>query len=212
MFEGRLWFRRTVVVLALGATFGWCGVALGTVESGHISFGTIDPPSPELGNCQASIDQTLAGDDGTCATFVSTPTTLQLKNMCLDEGSAWYLASYGQEFSEATIADGRFPALIIFGAPVEVPAGNFYLGVRTYNGRQNDPHIFGWARLGHSGDNLVLLGSAMAFHEEGIYIGTTTAVPEPGSVVAGMATVILLGRRRGVKRGTGVERGGKRGQ
>jgi hypothetical protein len=197
-------WRMAMASMALGLPLaGMCRPARAVVESGHITFGTTDSPSPDYGLCGARIDQTLSGDY-TDVGFQTTATSMQLTLIVLDEGSVWYVADYGREFSAATLAAGDFPNIPFGGNPVNVPPGNFYLGVRTQKGfGAGAQYVYGWAWLQHAGVNVVLLDSAVAYGEQGIYIGTLTPVPEPASAAflgAGAACLVRrMPRRRGAR-------------
>jgi len=109
--------------------------------------------------------------------------TLILENV--DEGSDYYLAPYGAEFTAATIATGQFSPLDRFG--LDVPFGTFYLGVNTGIGFSDDGQpsrdVFGWAQLSNSFTGLQMISNAMAYATNGIVVGTTeTIVPVPAAV------------------------------
>ena len=140
--------------------------------------------------------------------------SLTFKMTTIDEASDWYLVPAGAEFSAKTISEGGFPILVRSGYPnvlgsIAIPSGPFYLGVNT--GRGMEPNgvmkrnIFGWVSLEQTGGGilpvtLTLKGSAMAYNEGGIIVGTQTAIPEPGTsaVLASGAALIftITGRKR----------------
>lgn len=132
--------------------------------------------------------------------------SLTITGWALDESSDWYLVSAGSEFSAKTISEGLNPIT----QTIAIPSGSFYLGVNTGRGMepngQPKRNIFGWVSLEQSGGGIVpvtltLKGSAMAYNEGGIIVGTKTAIPEPGAsaVLASCAALIFAtaGRNRG---------------
>lgn len=79
------------------------------------------------------------------------------------------------------------------------PGQEAYIGYWSQlNGKPVAPpeanDIYGWARVKNTAGNLVLLSSASA--DTGIIVGTTQAIPEPGSAVLASAASLLLFRRR----------------
>jgi hypothetical protein len=197
---------------SLVAIGGTCGKAGALVVSGNITFGTCAylPGS----NYQGWIDQLPThNQDATGVFFEYTPAdlapaTLQCVNTVLDEGSDWYLASLGQTFSQGTILSGQFTSLPpMYGQPLEIPSGDFYLAVNTgrgYTGNKTNRDIFGWVELENTGSSLIAVDSAVAYGETGIVVGVTGATPEPGSLGAlGIGGLLLLRR---------IARGGIRSQ
>ncbi len=79
--------------------------------------------------------------------------------------------------------------------PVPVPLADFYLGIYTNSHLDNYAGVYGWALVRPSGTTLTLLDSAMAYHEQGIFIGTLNAVPEPTSLILLGSAGLLLGKR-----------------
>jgi hypothetical protein len=195
--------------LALGfcAVVGVSGEAFGVVVSGdRIVFDAAvnGPPAP-VSTHGALVQQVPAGDNITGINFNYVANTLEATNWTVDEESDWYLVQAGDILSTATIAANQFP--VIFTAddprpPVAIPLGNFYLGVTTGLVVWPEPFslkrdVFGWIELNNTGTDLLPVSNAVAYEEGGIIVGTTTAVPEVGTVglmVGGIA--LLAGRRR----------------
>jgi hypothetical protein len=137
---------------------------------------------------------------------------LSWANINVDEASDWYLTSYGDAFTQATIQAGDFPIFVratdtgFESNDLDVGLGDFYLGVNTgYGSRIGLPaprDVYGWVHLQNSGGTLSMLGNAVAYDEGGIVIGTTQAIPEPPSAalfLSALAAFSVLARR---KRGT----------
>src|SRR5262245_42300716 len=91
----------------------------------------------------ANIWQNPTRTDNTLVSFQQTissslESTLRVSLVAFDEGSDWYLVGSGKTFSSETIANGKFPVLNQVGSsnggPVDIPVGDFYLGVRTGQG------------------------------------------------------------------------------
>jgi hypothetical protein len=116
-----------------------------------------------------------------------------------DIGSDYYLVNAGDQFTPENIAAGQFQTLYrsdytgFYNGSVSIPAqGDFYLGIATTGPDPYDQttwpfpypsnrNVWGWAHFSNSASGLTLLGSAVAYGEPGIVVGTLTAVPEAGS-------------------------------
>ncbi len=128
--------------------------------------------------------------------------------MNLDGGSYWYFATLNAQFTANTITQGQFT---LFNQPDQsfsVPYGDFYLGVRTFSDFGELIQGFGWAKLNNSVSGLTLLGSAITYDQAGIVIGTTTTIPEVGSVILLLPAVTLTALTRRRKMGRHTARGG----
>jgi hypothetical protein len=186
----------------------WIGLlVVGPVRAGVITGSHLRlSDEAAVGDYVLTVFQDEAGSDDTSIWVELTGSRLAAVDINLDEGSDWYLATLNEEFSAASIADGRHPVLLQVATPyvmneVEVGSGEFYLGVNTSQGEARD--VYGWARLRNDGGSLVLLDSAMAYGGSGIYIGTTQQVPEPSSallLVVGFAGLLYRRRCGGVRR------------
>jgi hypothetical protein len=135
----------------------------------------------------------------------------------LDIEADYYLVRPGDEFTLANVSAGLFQPLFTTDHPYELAiplTGDFYLGVATtgpvpfdsprmtpYNPVRN---VWGWAHFSNGPTGLSLLGSAMAYGESGIVVGTLTAVPELNAGVLmplgllGVAAAVRFKRRRAV--------------
>jgi hypothetical protein len=130
----------------------------------------------------------------------------------IDEGSDWYLADYGDEFSTRTIEAGEFgPLWGTWQHETITVSGEFYLGVNTGKGYYEDEDgyfhelrdVFGWVKLRNTPEGIEQLDCAVAYGNGGIIIGTSTVVPEPSQfgLVAGLIALAAAWRSsRGARR------------
>jgi hypothetical protein len=139
--------------------------------------------------------------------------TISFVTTNVDEGSDWYLASYGDPFTTETVHNGAFPVFVRDTSTgfdyndLDVGGGDFYLGVNTgYGARLGMPtprDVFGWVHLQNTNGTLTMLGNAVAYDEGGIVIGTTQTVPEPSPLpllfLASLSFGILTRRHRGTE-------------
>ena len=149
-----------------------------------------------VGDYALLVQQDAAGADDTTAFFDFDGTALRLTSSVLDEASDWYLVEAGDAFRTSNIEAGLYPR--ISGPPVVVGSGTFFLGVVTGLGFIDlgvpNRDVFGWIELSVSGSTLSVLGNAMAYDAEGIFIGTNTAIPEPATgflLALGLAALSL---------------------
>ncbi len=113
----------------------------------------------------------------------------------IDQEADYYLVKAGDVLTPESIATGAFTPLFTTDHPhvLEIPfPGDFYLGVATtgpgpipggtptYGFGRN---VWGWVHIQNSPTGLYSLGSAMAYGEGGIIVGTVTAVPEPSTLM-----------------------------
>jgi len=121
----------------------------------------------------------------------------------IDEGSDWYLANFGDRFDMPAIESSDFVTFFRVADEthnvIDVGFGEFYLGVNTGTFSPQEEtlrNIFGWARFRNSPSGLELLGSAVAYGSDGIFIGTTRIIPEPCTLVLiAVCAACLLWRR-----------------
>jgi hypothetical protein len=135
----------------------------------------------------------------TVANFTLSGSELKFDGGSLDEGSSWYAVQPGDLFSPQTIASGEFTPLVTFGPmsypAVNVGAGDFYLGIRTFSLNAPGKSAFGWVHLNSDGTELAshatMVSNAMSYGSRGIIVGTTILVPEPYglAMVAGLGVV-----------------------
>ena len=172
------------------------------IPDSHI-FAVYDPTQNQL---SAAIDQDPTGNI-TAINFDYTGTTIREALFTVDEGSDWYLANLGDNFSAPAIAANKFPVIFkIINQPpfeivntVSIPLGNFYVGINTGEGAINSPtfrNVFGWLELNNDGTTLTSIANAVAYAEQGIFIGTTNAVPEPATLALLSLAAFTLIRRR----------------
>lgn len=135
--------------------------------------------------------------------------TIEPVSYTTDEGMDLYLAEPGRILTAQTIEFGYFSPLLVNGRfyaqAVPMPS-TFYLAINTGVGFYENPfapnrQVFGWAKVQNTTTGLKLLDSAMAYDALGIYVGTTTAVPEPSTFgLAGLGGLFLAAVGRGRRR------------
>ena len=133
--------------------------------------------------------------------------TLRPTTWNVDQEADYYLAPAGAVASAQTIASAQFSPLFTLDHPysLNVPLNSdFYLAIATtYRGPGFERDVWGWVHLKNTASGLTQLGSAMAYDEGGIVVGTMTAVPEPGTFAQlGMGLVALALYRRAQGRQT----------
>jgi hypothetical protein len=123
----------------------------------------------------------------------------------VDEEADYYLVPNLAVFSAATISLGQFPPLFVLDHPssLNVGFGDFYLGINTGQGisgpGQPNRNVFGWAHFVNDAQTgLHMIDNAVTYGNQGIIVGTTTAIPVPEGEVSVLVIVgfcILVGRR-----------------
>jgi len=140
--------------------------------------------------------------DYTGISFDYTRSSLAASLWTLDEESDWYLVNSGDIFSTTTIAAHQFPIIFTTDNPrpaVSIPLGDFYLGMTTGLGFTNghpNRNVFGWLELYNPGTELIPIANAVSYNEPGIIVGTTTAVPEPASLLVLAVPLAFLAATR----------------
>jgi hypothetical protein len=167
-----------------------------------ITFGLSPiPPFPPLFTTHRAVVIQSLNDDYTETSFRYDGTTLGVTTFLIDEGADWYLVNEAAPLTAATISSGQFTPLLsgnTIHPPISLPLGVFYLGVNTGIGfGAGNRAVFGWLKLDNTGTTLKSISNAMAYGEQGIYVGTTTAVPEPGAGAGAACVCVALLSARG---------------
>lgn len=128
-------------------------------------------------------------------------------DILLNGGIRTFYASKDDVFTLNSIQSGTFTELNPYGDPNSPLKGEFYLAI--YSGYPNygnpeDPYfqdpLYGWALLNNDGKSVSLVDSALGYGADGIIVGTTVMVPEPGTLAlwglgAGLLTMCIRHRR-----------------
>jgi PEP-CTERM motif len=139
--------------------------------------------------------------DGTNVSASSLAAIINGSGQVIDTGSNWYVVHAGDIFSRSEINTGKFSPLVEFG-PTFYPSVNvgteFYVGVSTgqgFDGPQ-DRTVYGWAHLRQQDGFMTMIENVMSYDSPGIIVGTTTLVPEPGTIaLVGLGIVMLATQR-----------------
>jgi len=131
-------------------------------------------------------------------------TNLVYVNPSLDLNACWYQVNYGDELSPSTLSslDPISPLQSSLTPTHEISLSAapdpFYLGVCLYT-YSSAPYAFGWVEFSNPGNGISLLRSGMSYDNNGVYVGTLSEVPEPGTVslaVAGLLSLLAVRRFR----------------
>jgi len=126
----------------------------------------------------------------------------------VDEQADYYLVPNLAVFSAATISLGQFPPLFVTDHPssLNVGFGDFYLGINTGQGivgpGQPRRDVFGWVHFVNDAQTgLHMIDNAVTYGNQGIIVGTTTAIPVPEPytfvlVITGLCLVLTARRTK----------------
>lgn len=182
----------------------WCSPSFGVVvPNTRVAFEHLADQSIAPFQYRATVQQEADVDNITSVWFAMNLLSLYPYSWHLDEGSDWYLVPFGATLTLESIQSGQFQPLLAMGTSSNVPppsTTDFYLGIATST-MYFDPvrggyyflprTTFGWVHLQWQDDfTFKMIGNAMAYGEGGIIVGTTTAVPEPTPIVAGLFVCI----------------------
>lgn len=128
-----------------------------------------------------------------------------------DIGFEYYFLTLGDRLN-GSIAEGLVPVVTNLGPPrippfafgtPQAPNGSgdpttFYLGFFLQTGSDFENGTFGWVEFDNDGTGLLsVASSATAFDEQGIIVGTQTAIPEPSGVtLLGLCSFLAVRRKR----------------
>ncbi len=174
----------------------------GLVFDSNVTLTHFPSSGPEQ-SYSLAVSQDEERTDYTSIWFDVNDTVLSVVGYNVDEGSDWFLASYGDFFSALTIANGDFSCVLQHHPELEVNSvdigyGDFYLGLNTGIDNGGDgPHrdVYGWVHLDNSG-GLSMHGNAVAYGSQGVFVGV---VPEPSTYILfalGGLTMAIAARRR----------------
>jgi hypothetical protein len=184
------------IALSLFAPLVACGGVV-VIENTHMTWGTwIMGRVDYLG----IIAQTVSADPtGVWFDYNNSTNSLEAVDRYLDEGSSWYLVQEGQEFSPATIAANQFPAFPNAG-PITIPMGDFFLGATTESWTNPGLEIYGWMKLNRTATAVSMVDSLVAYttggSPAGIYVGSSSPVPEPAAPLCAVYGLIACWCRR----------------
>jgi len=203
---------KRLALAALVAAMSFSGAHAVVISDSKI---LLSPSTAYGANYAITAIQSATYDDPTTMWFTKQDglgkSTLKPVTWNVDQEADYYLAGSGSIFTPDSIDAGQFKPLFTLdhGYLLDVPfPGDFYLGVAT-TGPGPIPggaptsgfarNVFGWVHLKNDARGLSILGSAMAYGEGGIIVGTTTAVPEPGTFLLsaiGLAGLAFVRRHR----------------
>jgi hypothetical protein len=192
-------YRGKVAVGVLCASLGFVASTIcpATVFTSSVSLlpNAPFPPNGQPGfEIQAWTQPNNSGDGAFLDMTISPGLVLSPYDWTVGIAHKWYGANLGDAF---TIADHSSFPLFADTSTYPVTLGNmqlsvgedFYLAFWLVDG----PPGLGWAHLQlTSPTSLVLLGNAIDNSGAGIYVGTTTVVPEPSALTLSLLSGILL--------------------
>ncbi len=189
-----------IIVVAVIVGAGILPVKGDIVAGSHVSLGSGSIFGYDY---QLTISQNLSGSDVTALFIDHGGTSITLSGFLADESADLYFAELNDVFSTPTIISGGFTPFDDFGSPVFIGYQDFFLGINTglgFDGSEANRDVYGWVQLRNTESGLEYVGSAMAYNESGIIIGTINAVPEPQSVLLLSAGLLALANKRSIRR------------
>lgn len=194
---------RRIVVLGV---FCWCSsMDAQVVTDTHI---TMEKIQGDLFEYYITIQENSEATESTCNFLVWDNGDVK-GTACLDGGADWFVVDHGDEFSKHTVRmldesrnhDVDFERF--FEWDVRLMVGDeFYAGIATPIAG-DAPVSYGWAQFrvvdrDAGGQGLEMIRNAMAYNEDGIYVGTTRVVPEPKAEIlftVGLALFLRMLRK-----------------
>lgn len=181
------------------------------ISGTNVTFG-VEPFPPFMADYRFTLYQNEGATDHTSMWFNFDGATLSFETINIDESSGWYLTTYNEAFTTQTIQNGNHPVFYSsrtdpMNNDLPIEPGPFYLGIQTWRGTNE---VFGWALMNNTGSELVMLDNAMAYGAEGIYIGTTQAIPEPTTLALLGAGGLALYATRRIRKPSHQRRGHRR--
>ena len=178
-------------------------LSAGTIANSNFIF---VPDSSFGAQFRFTVFQDEAATDPTSLFIAVSGPTLTPVIWNVDEEADYYLVPNLAVFSAATISLGQFPPLFVMDHPssLNVGFGDFYLGINTGQGivgpGQPKRDVFGWVHFVNDAQTgLHMVDNAVTYGNQGIIVGTTTAIPVPEAhtfalVITGLCLVLTLRR------------------
>lgn len=192
-------------LLIAGMAACFSSLNAGTIANSNFLF----VPDPSFGaQFRFTVFQDEAATDPTSLFITVSGSTLTPVMWNVDEEADYYLVPNLAVFSAATISLGQFPPLFVLDhpSPLNVGFGDFYLGINTGQGivgpGQPRRDVFGWVHFVNDAQTgLHMVDNAVTYGNQGIIVGTTTAIPVPEAqtfalVITGLCLVLGLRRLR----------------
>lgn len=185
--------------LLMALVFGLAGEVSAVVIAGRI---TLEPPLFPTSDYQFATRHSEEPTPYDAFLFSSVDAdTFQIDTYTLGAGVTLYALQEGAAFGPASASS--FPLLASntgsgMGTQFEIPVGQVsYFGIRTsFDLIPSGNDWFGWIRVHNVFNTLTDRGSATDYSGQGIYTGTLTAVPEPGTALLLLGLAGFLVRRR----------------